>query len=230
MTSQVDVKGGKFTRRFEVLGPRGRFRVIGITGGEVVRTAAGSVPGELYVSLPKGRAVALKITLEYVGAATTDYRGVITPAGKPVRFGYEQFFAPIDWTVRFYPWDTTTDPRTQPEAFVARLTGKPLVTLTTDRLDFAGYKFAEGVPANYFATVADGTFEVAPGAYVLEVTTDDGCRVSVDGKPVITDAWKYQGPTLYRADLALGAGKHSLHVEHFQIDGYAALKVNLRRK
>jgi hypothetical protein len=147
-----------------------------------------------------------------------------------VRFGYEQFFAPINWTVRFYPWDEATDPRTKPEAFAARLKAKPLVMLTTYRLDFAGYKFAEGVPANYFATVADGVFEVAPGAYTLEVTTDDGCRVWVDDRPVITDAWKYQGPTLYKADLTLGAGRHTIRVEHFQIDGYAALKVNLRRK
>jgi hypothetical protein len=100
----------------------------------------------------------------------------------------------------------------------------------TDRLDYAGFgQFAAGVPNNYFATVAEGTFEIAPGEYVLEATTDDGLRVSLDGKPLIADAWKYQGPTLYTANVTLG-GKHTLRVEHFQIDGYAALKINLRPK
>jgi hypothetical protein len=229
MMVQADAGMSEVTRHFEVLGPKGRFRVVSVEGGKVP-SAAGTVPGDLYVSLPKRRAVALKITLEYVGEETTDYRGVVTPAGKPVRFGYEQFFAPIDWTVRFYPWDVATDPRTEPAAFSARLKEKPLATLTTDRLDLAGYKFAENVPISYFATVEEGVLEVAPGAYVLEVTTDDGCRVWVDDGPVIADAWKYQGPTLYKADLTLGAGKHTVRVEHFQIDGYAALKVNLRRK
>ena len=46
---------------------------------------------------------------------------------------------------------------------------------------------------------------------------------------IIKDSWKYQGPTLYTADIKL-TGKHRFHVEHFQIDGYAALKVNLRPK
>jgi hypothetical protein len=40
-------------------------------------------------------------------------------------------------------------------------------------------------------------------------------------------AWKYQGPTAYPAKVRLG-GNNTLHVEHFQIDGYAALKIALR--
>jgi hypothetical protein len=60
------------------------------------------------------------------------------------------------------------------------------------------------------------------------MTTDDGARLWLDGKPLIEDAWHYQGPTLYSRKVRLGPGKHTIRVEHFQIDGYAALKVNLR--
>ncbi|MEI6432933.1 MAG: PA14 domain-containing protein, partial [bacterium] len=122
-----------------------------------------------------------------------------------------------------------SDPRDQPDAFATRLKEKPLVEMTADRLEFAGYKFAEGVPADYFATIAEGKFTISPGDYVLEVTTDDGCRVYLDDKLILTDAWKYQGPTAYKMDVRLG-GAHRIRVEHFQIDGYATLKVNLRRK
>ena len=52
-------------------------------------------------------------------------------------------------------------------------------------------------------------------------------RVWLDGKELSLGAWKYQGPTAYPAKVRLG-GNHTLHVEHFQIDGYAALKVALR--
>ena len=106
--------------------------------------------------------------------------------------------------------------------------GNPVKELKVDTLEFAGASFDPAVGSDHFATVANGTFSVPAGTYTLEVTTDDGARVWVDGKQVISDAWKYQGPTLYTAKLVLDDSKHRIRVEHFQIDGYAALKVNLR--
>jgi parallel beta-helix repeat protein len=215
-------------KRFEILGPQGKWRVKSLSPGVTLSARSGVVPGEVVATLPEGgKGSDIRIQLEYVGAKTTDYRGVVTPAGKPVSFGYSLFFVPIQWEVAFYLWQKEgSDPRTQPEAFATLLSGKPLVTLTTDRLDFAG-RFTRGVPPDYFATVAEGKFEITPGEYLLEFITDDGLRVSLDGKPLITDAWKYQGPTPYSATVKLG-GKHTLKVEHFQIDGYATLKMNLR--
>jgi nitrous oxidase accessory protein NosD len=221
---------GKTVNRFEILGPPGRWCVKSQQGVVACSKSSGNVPDTIDVTLEPGKAVNVKLVLEYVGAVTTDYRGVVTPAGKPVSFGYTRFFAPIDWSVRFFTYDQTQEPRTKPEAF-ARLVneGKPVAMLKTDRLDFAGYgAFAPGVPANYFATVADGTFDVPAGDYVLDVVTDDGCRILVDGKTVL-DEWHYQGPTPYQVALTLD-GMHKIRVEHFQIDGYAALKVSLRPK
>jgi hypothetical protein len=99
-----------------------------------------------------------------------------------------------------------------------------------DKLDFAsGGAFAAGLPNDRFATVAEGDLTIEPGNYVIELTTDDGARLWLDGQEVIKGAWKYQGPTQYTAEVRLG-GKHHLRVEHFEIDGYAALKVNIRPK
>ena len=81
------------------------------------------------------------------------------------------------------------------------------------------------MPNNYFATIATGRLTLPPGEYTLELTTDDGARVEVDGKRVI-DEWHYQGPTSYTVKIK--GGTHNLKVEHFQIDGYAALKVVIR--
>ncbi|GAB4457161.1 MAG: hypothetical protein OHK0029_16430 [Armatimonadaceae bacterium] len=222
--------GAPNRKRFEILGPQGKWKVRSLSPGVTLSAESGAVPGEVIATLPTGaQGSDIRIQLEYTGEQTTDYRGIVTPAGTPVPFGYELFFVPIDWKVAFYPWEKdTSDPRTQADAFAAQLTGTPITTVTTDRLDFAGYgKFATGVPANYFATVAEGTFEIAPGEYALEFTTDDGLRVWLDGKPLITEAWKYQGPTPYNVMVKLG-GKHTLKVEHFQIDGYAALKAGIR--
>jgi hypothetical protein len=183
----------------------------------------GRVPDGITIALPatNGKAAEIGVELEH-------------RSGKTVRaFGVSRFVAPIRWNVAFFGWDKDqSDPRTKAEAFSRALTSAPLATLTADALDFAGYgKFAPNVPAAYFATVADGEFEVPPGSYYLDVTTDDGCRVTLDGKPILPDAWKYQGPTLYSIPFTSpGTAVHKLHVEHFQIDGYARLKVALRVK
>jgi hypothetical protein len=218
-------------QRFEILGPPGKWRVVE-SGGANLSATEGQVPGFLDITLPPGQATNVKIELEYVGAETVDYRGIVTPAGQPVRLGYERFFAPIDWTVRFFKWERQVDPADpqsppDPEHLREVLAGEPLRVHRTDTLDFAsGGAFLPGLPADKFATVAEGNFEIDPGEYTLNVTTDDGVRVWVDDKLVI-ESWKHQGPTLYTADLKLG-GKHRIRVEHFEITGYAALKVNLQ--
>lgn len=225
-------KGGvvKETGRYQILGPKGRWRLVSSEGVKLGATS-GTVPGFVKVDIPKGRVGTTKLELEYVGAATTDVRGIVTPAGKPARFGFSKFFAPIDWEVKFYAWkesEDPADPHAVPKDFATVLAGTPLRTLKMDKLDYAGYAFLPGLPAKNYATAADGTFAVPPGDYTIELTTDDGARVWLDGKPLI-DEWHYQGPSAYRRDVRLG-GKHKLRVEHFQIDGYATLKLSIRPK
>lgn len=222
---------GKTTRkRFEILGPSGKWRVVSTKGVARLSARSGVTPQTIDVELPRDAVGLREVVMEYVGGATTDYRGIVTPAGKPVRFGFSRFNAPIAWDVKFYKWsesENPSDPRSAPKDFASVLRTAPIKLLKTDRLDLAGGALVSGLPADHYATLAEGSFEVPKGDYAFEVLTDDGCRVWVDGKLVIGDAWKYQGPTLYTTKLSLG-GKHAIRVEHFQIDGYAALKVNLR--
>jgi hypothetical protein len=216
---------------YDILGPKGKWRVIEFQGATLSATS-GNVPDSLSIKTPTGQAGTTKVVLEYRGAATTDYKGNQTAAGQPVRFGFSRFFAPINWDIRFYGWSKSVNPTDvhaapDPDHFREQLATAPLLTMKTDKLDFAGYSFAKGLPNNHVITIADGTFTIPKGDYILDVTTDDGCRIWLDGKELALGAWKYQGPTPYPTKVSLG-GKHTLHVEHFQIDGYAALKVALR--
>jgi hypothetical protein len=214
--------------KLEVLGPKGRWSVKSLNGG-TLSAQTGTVPGFVTFTRTKQKGSRVKIELEYVGAKTRDYRGIATPAGRPVPFDYTEFFVPIDWHVRFYRWDKTTeDPRTQDAAFRSLLKGKPVAQMSADSLDLVPGGIPREVPNDYFATIAEGDFEIEPGDYILETTLDDGGRVFLDGKPIV-DEWHYQGPTLYAREVKLG-GKHHLRVEHFQIDGYWTLKVGLRMK
>lgn len=224
--------GNTTIRRFEILGPKGSWRVAKTEGVEKISAQSGQVPGFVEVTLQKGKPGMTRVQLEYIGQATTDYRGIVTPAGKPVKFGFEKFFAPIDWTIKFFKWseaENPSDPNSAPKesSFRAALAGTPLKEFKSDKLDFAGYAFDKVTGNDHYATVAEGIFEVPAGDYTLELTTDDGARLWLDGKLLIDDAWKYQGPTAYTRKLKL-SGKHTIKVEHFQITGYAALKVSIR--
>ena len=137
---------------------------------------------------------------------------------------------PIEWSVRFWTWDESRDPRTKYVDLMKWMETKPVAKYEATELGFAsgGSPFA-GVPDNQFATVADGTFEVDSGLYSINVTADDGVKLWLDGK-LLVDEWHWQGPTLYTREVQLPSGKHSLKVHHFEIDGYTALKVEVKRR
>lgn len=225
-----DVRPGR--KRFEIMGPKGRWRVVSTDGVSHLSATSGPVPGFVDVDLPAGKAGLTKIDLEYVGGATTDYRGISTPAGRPVAFGYSHFFAPISWDVKFFRWSQSEDPsepHSVPKDFASVLQTTPIKEIHTDRLDFAGGALVPGLPADHYGTLAEGSFSIPAGDYTFDLTTDDGARVWLDGKPIIEDAWHYQAPTAYSKTVHLDGGQHRLRVEHFQIDGYAELKLELKQ-
>lgn len=222
----VDRKSGESVRTYEVLGPKGRWKLVGKPKDVSLDEKEGAVPGFIRVRLPKQGAVDFDLRLEYRGGATTDVRGIVAPAGQAVPFGLHEFQVPISWRVRYFSYDPDReDPRTQKEAFARALQRKPVADARLAELAWSG-RPSESVPPEYFATSAVGSFSVPEGAYVIEITADDGVRAYLDGKPLVTDGWKYQNPTVYRAPVRLN-GSHTLKVEHFQLTGYATLQVRI---
>src|SRR5690606_34500720 len=119
-------------------------------------------------------------------------------------------------------------PRTKPEAFAAVIAGEPVATMETQRLDLRGSRpWAESVPADKFAITANGNLEAPAGEYVLSVTRDDGIRLWLDDK-LIHEDWTHHGPRTEEIPVKLD-GEHTLRLEYFEIDGYAALQVELKR-
>lgn len=227
--------------RFEVLGPKGTAKVVHLKGCKiegfstddgrnwkaVPTSGAYPVPCMLRVTYTDSAGVDRQIELEYVGGKVVSPWGRVTPAGRPYRFSYSEFFAPIEWQIAWFEYDAKAqEPRENYPAFRALIEGgRPVKTARSDRLDFAGD--VPGVRGDHFATVATGVLNIAPGEYVIEVTADDGVRVWLDDKQLL-DEWHWQGPTMYPLKVRL-EGAHRLRVEHFEIDGYSMLKVNVRR-
>ncbi len=230
---------------YQILGPKGKWRIVSLNGSlpKGIKSS-GEAPGKLLV--PELNGGDIHLVVEFRGAETTDYRGIVTAAGKPVTIKYD--FTPpiaIDWTVKFFKWSKPADPadpHSAPDetALQEAMAGTPLKQTNFTNLDFAGASFLAGIGADHYATVADAKLTVKAkgaagsglieGEYLVKVQTDDGARVFLDDKPILNDAWHYQGPTTYTKSIRLSAGSHALRVEHFQIDGYAQLKVDLVRR
>lgn len=216
------------TRRFEILGPVGKWKLKKSSANVKLNALAGNVPGFLDIELV-GEAGNMDIELEYVGVETRDYRGVKTAAGTPVEFGWSEFRVPISWEMKFWNFDAQTqDPRTQAESFKKLFAGGPVAVVKDSELNRSwGGSPAPGVNSDYFATVATGEFAIEPGEYVLDVTSDDGVRVYLDGKVIFED-WTYHAPQSESIVVKLG-GSHRLKVEHFELNGYSTLQVKLRK-
>ena len=218
-------KPGDRPLTLRVLGPAGRWRLASIAGASAA-PESGPVPGEVVVT-PRAASADLRVELEYVGAEVVTPRGAIVAAGRPFRFSYALFDPAIDWTVRFWKFDATSDPLTGAVAFEARLASPPVRTETLRHLAYANARaFGDGF-ADHIAIVADGAVALAAGRYDLVVTSDDGVKVWVDDRLVVDD-WSIHAAKEDRVPLTVG--RHRLRLEYFQNTGAAALEVQVVRR
>lgn len=217
--------------KFEVLGPEGTWKVVSKQGFVSVSQDHGETPDTFEATLDSGQANDVSLELEFTGSEIVTPFGEHIAKGTPYRFGYQKFYAPIPWHVSFFNWDKNaiTDPQAHMPAFKDLNLGAAIKTMDVNDLDFgSGGAFYEGGPSDYFATLAEGSITIPEGEYVIDATSDDGVRLFVDDKVVIDNAWKWQVPTTYSVPLHLG-GSHKIRVEHYEINGYSALKVSLRK-
>lgn len=208
-----------------VLGPPGAWRLVGKRGVAQLSRASGRV-GDTVVVTPID-ANDWQLDLEYRGGALVSPRGQVTAAGSPYRFSYSHFEPRAQWDVRFYAWADSSDPRTRTDAFARALTRTPIASERVPRMDYMWYRpTVKGVPQAKFAIVATSQVTLPPGVYTLRTLSDDAVRVWVDGALVI-DNWT---PHETAANVApLGGGMHALRVEHYQVDGWTELRVDIVR-
>jgi nitrous oxidase accessory protein NosD len=226
---RVAKAGGAFDGpiRLNVLGPAGSWKVTSVRGA-TVSPASGQVGGIMAVTPLPGPLVDYDIVLSYVGGAVTSPRGAVTPAGEAYPFRYSRFFAPVSWTLSFHEYPETFHPAKDPDGFARLLKTKPIVPpIKTARIDYLSGRlpFEEGVPSDRFAFVAEGTVTLPRGDYELQVISDDGVRVWVDGKLAL-DGWE---PHESRIDFVqLSGGRRRLKVEYYELTGWAEIKVDIQ--
>ncbi len=109
------------------------------------------------------------------------------------------------------------------------LRGSPVLTRTDHTLHFDwGWKSpATEVPRDNFSARWTGEFTFQKGRYRFLTISDDGVRLSVDGKTII-NCWRRMRGQCYRT-VSLTAGKHAVQVEYFEATQAAKIGVSWRR-
>jgi len=221
------------TLQFDLLGPKGKWKIISYKGVEKILAKSGSLPAKLTAIKTKADRQDVEVIAEYVGETFTDRFGNNIPANKPHRFTFRKFFQPIDFSVSWYAFDSINNPiHTN---YLERVkTQRPFKTESATKLDYAWWGGIKAGEEQYkqFLTIAEGTADITPGNYELGITWDDAVRVYVDGKLLI-DEWN---PSKYTFDespnkkvkLKLG-GTHVFRIEHVELGGFATLSMKLNK-
>jgi nitrous oxidase accessory protein NosD len=213
--------------KLRVLGPQGKWTLQSSRGG-IAEPRSGVTPGEITVT-PAGPGLDLDLQFEYVGAPVTTPRGRQYPAGAVVPFSYSLVEPAVSWAVKWWVYDATSDPLTAPAAFSARLRGDPFLSeAARPKLDFlSSGALVPGLPPDRVAMRAETTVQVPAGGYDLQVLSDDGVRVWVDGAIAI-DRWTVHETQVDHATLA--AGTRRIRIDYFDAAGWAELQVSFARR
>jgi hypothetical protein len=230
-TNPTDTSG---TLEFEVLGPKGKWRIFSVKGVDSLSRRADSTASRFTTRKVAAPRTDIEIIAEFVGAAFTDQFGNKVPAGRPYRFSFRKFFQPIAFKVAWYALDSLSNPIRDTTIKLNSFKAQPFKTERVNKLSYAWWGGLKGETQHYgqFITIAEGFTNVPQGTYELSVTWDDAVRVYVDNKRVI-DEWN---PSKYVFDespnrkirLKLG-GEHRIRVEHVELGGFATLDLKLIR-
>ena len=185
-----------------------------------------------------GKADESQVTVTATEPGVRPYVLKVQAAGKPLAEVKGTLLA-VKWQATFFKWPKDVDPRQDLEGYRKLAAGPTAVAAEVDQLSFkygmrgpSDLGISDKVTAarfgqDHFAMVARTRLPLAKGTWELQTLSDDGVRVSVDGKPVIEN-WAWHGPTRNSGKLVLEADKTvEIEVEHFQIDGFAVLEFSL---
>lgn len=132
------------------------------------------------------------------------------------------------WSVKWFAWPNLT--YEDVDGWKALFVSEPLLSQVTRTLggEFSGRSPGPGVPSDHFAIAASTKIKVEPGRYIFSSLSDDGIRVFVDGKEIIS-RWNHHGPTPDEAAIDLDDKVHEIRVEYCQESGAAVLRLDWRK-
>jgi parallel beta-helix repeat protein len=142
-----------------------------------------------------------------------------------------------EWEMTLFSWDI--DPREDLEGWRGLARGSGAMRARTSRLalpygwggprqqDLSPEITAKGPGNDHFGMIARTRLDLPAGRWRFTTLSDDGVRVLVNGEPVIEN-WTWHGPTRDTGVFEQPTGGEvEVVVEHFEIDGYAVLELEI---
>jgi len=205
----------------------GPWELVGARGASVSKSR-GFSQDTIIVTPAPGIVEDWTVTLRLIGTATRSPNGIVRGVNEPYLFSYSRFDPNATWDVKVFAWGDSTHPLSSSAAFRSLLRGergRPVLSLTTRRLDYMWYRPSiPGWPQERAGVSATTNVELPAGSYTLRTISDDGIRVFVDDQLVLED-WSVHESRVREVPLA--AGKHRIRVEYFQGDGWAELRAEI---
>lgn len=135
-----------------------------------------------------------------------------------------------EWDVRWFRWDQPTKlAYDDGDGWKRLFASTPLDRQKTS--DLSSKLWTDGhprdVPRSHFAVLATTNIKLPAGRYRLTTLSDDGLRLFVNGKEVISH-WNHHGPAPDQAEVELDSGIHRFVVHYCQEDGASALSFSLQ--
>ncbi len=198
----------------QILGPPGRFVV-------------DSVPEGLEVSPREGRfPAALRVTAKAEGGRPFTFSIRLPDTGQTLAI--RGFALRQDWELRFHAWKRP-EKAAPPENWAALIKAPPLDVVHVPALDrvWGTAPPTPLVPGDGFVTEASAEIDLAEGEYEISTVSDEGIRVRVDGKELLS-RWEPHLPQTDTARVSLKAGRHRIEVDHYEFDYHAQLQLTLR--
>jgi len=181
-----------------------------------------------------------RVVVEAEEPGVHPYRIEVFAKDRPVGEAAGTFVAAV-WDAKFFKWPAALDPREHPAEYRRLASGPGAVPARLDDLTLrygmrgpSDLGISDQVTAahfgvDHFGMEARTRLPLTKGTWEFTTTSDDGVRVTANGKAVI-DNWTWHGPTRDTGKLELAADTVvEIVVEHFQIDGYAVLEFQLAR-
>jgi parallel beta-helix repeat protein len=230
-TNPTDTTG---TIQFDVLGPKGKWKLVSVKGVELDKMITDTFPNKFSAKELAAERTDIEIVAEYSGPSFIDQLGNRIPENSAYQFAFRKFFQPIDFTLRFYSFDSTNNP-IKANSIDGLVKQDPFKTERVNKLDYAWWGGIKSNDKQYtrFLTVAEGTADMEAGNYQLGYTWDDAVRIYLDDK-LIVDEWN---PSKYLFDespnkkvqITVSDGLHKFRVEHVELGGFATLSLKLKR-
>ncbi|HEY8780419.1 MAG TPA: right-handed parallel beta-helix repeat-containing protein [Mucilaginibacter sp.] len=212
---------------FDMIGPAGKWKILHIKGASNPSVLNGVFPGKLVVQKDSAVLTDIDIGMVYKGEEVISPFGKKYAKGAPYTFHYRKFDIPFKWQMKWFVFDTTSDPIKHPSQFNKLISGTP-VKITGGHVlsNVFGLGFGKNIAREKISTVSDAGIDVPDGLYRIGISASEMTKVYIDDKLILEnwDPAKLIYDADYHRDIIIPLkGKHLVRIEQAQYGDYGML-------